>query len=121
MPGVEVGFTTLIEGEGDLVVGKGPVCTGVTAILPHGHTAELPSVWAALFSLNGNGEMTGSHWINEAGYFTGPICITNTHGIGAVHEASTRWMLKQYMAPPSANMPGRCRWWRKPAISISTT
>ncbi|MDP6474087.1 MAG: P1 family peptidase [Alphaproteobacteria bacterium] len=96
VPGVEVGFTTLIEGEGDLVVGEGPVRTGVTAILPRGHTAELPPVWAAMFSLNGNGEMTGTHWINEAGYFVGPICITNTHGIGAVHEASTRWMLKQY-------------------------
>ena len=98
VPGVEVGFTTLIEGEGDLVIGKGPVRTGVTAVLPRGHTEELPPVWAAMFSLNGNGEMTGAHWINEAGYFTGPICITNTHGIGAVHEASTRWMLKQYGA-----------------------
>ena len=98
VPGVEVGFTTLIEGEGDLVIGQGPVRTGVTAILPRGHTEELPPVWAAMYSLNGNGEMTGAHWINEAGYFTGPICITNTHGIGAVHEASTRWMLKQYGA-----------------------
>ena len=98
VPGVEVGFTTLIEGEGDLAIGHGPVRTGVTAILPRGHTEELPPVWAAMFSLNGNGEMTGAHWINEAGYFTGPICITNTHGIGAVHEASTRWMLKQYGA-----------------------
>ena len=96
VPGVEVGFTTLIEGEGDLVIGEGPVRSGVTAILPRGRTEELPPVWAAMFSLNGNGEMTGAHWINEAGYFTGPICITNTHGIGAVHEASTRWMLKQY-------------------------
>lgn len=98
VPGVQVGFTTLIDGEGDLVIGRGPVRTGVTAILPRGHTEELPPVWAAMFSLNGNGEMTGAHWINEAGYFTGPICITNTHGIGAVHEASTRWMLKQYGA-----------------------
>ncbi|MDA1356902.1 MAG: P1 family peptidase [Proteobacteria bacterium] len=98
VPGVEVGFTTLIEGEGELVIGEGPVRTGVTAILPRGHTEELPPVWAAMFSLNGNGEMTGAHWINEAGYFTGPICISNTHGIGAVHEASTRWMLKQYGA-----------------------
>jgi D-aminopeptidase len=96
VPGVEVGYTTLIEGAGELVVGEGPVRTGVTAILPRGHTGELPPVWAAIFSLNGNGEMTGAHWVNEAGYFTGPICITNTHGIGAVHEASTRWMLKQY-------------------------
>ena len=98
VPGVEVGYTTLIEGAGDLVVGEGPVRTGVTAILPRGHTHELPPVWAAMFSLNGNGEMTGAHWINEAGYFTGPICISNTHAIGAVHEASTRWMLKQYGA-----------------------
>ena len=98
VPGVEVGFTTLVEGEGELVIGQGPVRTGVTAILPRGHTEELPPVWAAMFSLNGNGEMTGAHWINEAGYFTGPICITNTHGIGAAHEGSTRWMLNQYGA-----------------------
>lgn len=96
VPGVEVGYTTLVEGAGELVVGEGPVRTGVTAILPRGHSHELPPVWAAMFSLNGNGEMTGAHWINEAGYFTGPICISNTHAIGAVHEASTRWMLKQY-------------------------
>ncbi len=96
VPGVEVGFTTLIDGDGDLVIGEGPVRTGVTAILPRGHSPELEPVWAAMFSLNGNGEMTGAHWINEAGYFTGPVSISNTHAVGAVHEAATRWMLEQY-------------------------
>ena len=96
IPGVEVGFSTIIEGNGALHVGDGPVRTGVTAILPRGHARSLLPVWAATFSLNGNGEMTGAHWINEAGYFNGPICITNTHSVGAVHEATIRWMVKHY-------------------------
>jgi D-aminopeptidase len=79
-----------------LAAPAGPVRTGVTAILPRGHVTSLTPVWAATFSLNGNGEMTGAHWINEAGYFNGPICITNTHSVGAVHEASIRWMVGHY-------------------------
>jgi len=96
VPGVLVGYTTLIEGGGPLVVGRGPVRTGVTAILPRGRDAIPRPVWAGQFSLNGNGEMTGVHWIHDAGYFVGPVCITNTHSVGVVHHAAVRWMLDRY-------------------------
>jgi D-aminopeptidase len=96
IPGVEVGMTTLIEGEGPLEVGKGPIRTGVTAILPRGKRKDPSPVWAGHFNLNGNGEMTGTHWIREAGYFLGPVCITNTHSVGMVHHATTGWMIDTY-------------------------
>lgn len=96
IPGVEVGLTTLIEGSGVVQPGKGPIRTGVTAILPRGKAKAPSPVWAGHFNLNGNGEMTGTHWINEAGYFLGPICITNTHSVGMVHHAATRWMMETY-------------------------
>lgn len=96
VPGAEVGFSTLIEGEGAVEVGKGPIRTGVTAILPRGKRSKPGPIWAGQFNLNGNGEMTGTHWINEAGYFISPICITNTHSVGMVHHATVGWMIKQY-------------------------
>jgi D-aminopeptidase len=96
VPGVEVGFTTLIKGSGPLVVGEGPVRTGVTAILPRGKSREVVPVWAGMYTLNGNGEMTGCHWIEEAGYFLGPVCITNTHSLGMVHHGVIRWMVRRY-------------------------
>ncbi len=96
VPGVEVGCTTVIEGDGDLKVGAGPVYTGVTAILPRGRSAQPRPVWAGQFDLNGNGEMTGSHWIRDAGYFASPICITNTHSVGMAHHATVGWMVEQY-------------------------
>lgn len=96
VPGVRVGMTTRIEGDGPLQPGQGPVRTGVTAILPRGHEAEPSPVWAGIYALNGNGEMTGSHWVRDGGYFTGPVLVTNTHGVGAVHDGATRWMLRQY-------------------------
>lgn len=96
VPGVEVGYTTLIEGEGPLVVGKGPIRTGVTAILPRGKQKEMKPIWAGIHSFNGNGEMTGTHWINDGGYFLSPICITNTHSVGTAHQAVVKWMVKQY-------------------------
>src|SRR5947209_12572875 len=71
--GVEVGYTTLVRGEGKLVVGKGPVRTGVTAIIPRGHDSLNDPVYAGVFSLNGNGEMTGTHWIEESGFLEGPV------------------------------------------------
>src|SRR5262249_46181044 len=83
VPGVEVGYTTLGRGEGKLVVGKGPVRTGVTAILPRGRRATAP-VFASWFSLNGNGEMTGTAWIDESGVLDGPVLLTNTHSVGVV-------------------------------------
>ena len=94
--GVEVGFKTIIEGEGPVEVGKGPIRTGVTAILPRGKRNKPSPIWAGQFNLNGNGEMTGSHWINEAGYFISPICITNTHSVGIAHHATVGWMIDQY-------------------------
>ncbi|MDH3673781.1 MAG: P1 family peptidase [Gammaproteobacteria bacterium] len=96
VPGVLVGFETLIKGDGSLVPGQGPVRTGVTAILPHGHDREPRLVWAGTYALNGNGEMTGTHWIHDGGYFIGPVCITNTHSVGIVHHAAVRWMIQTY-------------------------
>ena len=96
--GVEVGYCTRIEGEGPLVVSQGPVRTGVTAILPLGKGSEPEPVWAGMYALNGNGEMTGTHWIHDGGYFVGPICVTNTHSVGIVHHAATKWMLRRYSA-----------------------
>ena len=96
VPGVCVGLTTVIEGDGPLVPGKGPVRTGVTAILPRGREAEPRPVWAGTFALNGNGEMTGTHWIEDGGYFIGPIMITNTNSVGIVHHAAVRWIIDTY-------------------------
>ena len=96
VPGVEVGVTTLIEGDGPLVPGKGPVRTGVTAILPRGHDDRLVPVWAGIYALNGNGEMTGSHWIKDGGYFYGPVLITNTQSVGMAHHAATGWMIDHF-------------------------
>jgi D-aminopeptidase len=91
--GVEVGHTTLIRGSGRLVVGEGPVRTGVTAILPRGRGRHDP-VFGARVSLNGNGEMTGTAWIDESGLVDGPILITNTHSVGVVRDAVIEWMLR---------------------------
>lgn len=90
--GVEVGHTTLISGSGPLVVGKGPVRTGVTAVLPRGKASQDP-VFAAWFPLNGNGEMTGTAWIDESGLLEGPVLITNTHSVGVVRDAVIAWRL----------------------------
>jgi L-aminopeptidase/D-esterase-like protein len=90
VPGVEVGHTTLISGEGKLQVGVGPVRTGVTAILPRGkHSAD--PVFAAWFSLNGNGEMTGTTWLEESGFLEGPVSITNTSSVGVVRDAVVKY------------------------------
>ena len=85
--GVRVGHTTLIEGEGPLVVGRGPVRTGVTVVMPHdGHIGEEP-LFAGCHSLNGNGELTGLEWVRESGMLTTPIALTNTHSVGVVRDA----------------------------------
>jgi D-aminopeptidase len=88
--GVEVGLTTIISGDGPLQMGKGPVRTGVTAILPRGKASNDP-VFAAWFSINGNGEMTGTTWIEEGGFLEGPVFITNTHSVGTVRDAAIKW------------------------------
>ena len=90
--GVEVGMVTLMAGSGPLVVGKGPVRTGVTAILPRGKTCD--PVFANWYSLNGNGEMTGTTWITESGFLETPILITNTHSVGVARDAAVAWEAK---------------------------
>jgi L-aminopeptidase/D-esterase-like protein len=90
--GVEVGHTTLISGNGALVVGQGPVRTGVTVIHPRGKTDPDP-VMGAWFTLNGNGEMTGTTWLQESGFLEGPIAITNTHSVGVVRDAILQWQV----------------------------
>src|SRR6516164_11205760 len=92
--GVEVGFKTLIVGEGRLVVGKGPVRTGVTAILPRGKLG-VKSAFAGYFAGNGNGDMTGTHWIEESGVLETPILITNTGSVGVVRDAAVAWLVRQ--------------------------
>ncbi|HEX2457291.1 MAG TPA: P1 family peptidase [Vicinamibacterales bacterium] len=92
--GVEVGHTTLISGEGALVVGKGPVRTGVTVVHPRGRQSADP-VFASWFTLNGNGEMTGTTWIDESGFLEGPIAITNTHSVGVVRDAILKWQVSR--------------------------
>jgi D-aminopeptidase len=88
--GVEVGQTTLVSGSGKLVVGKGPVRTGVTIVHPRGKN-NLDPVFAAWFTLNGNGEMTGTTWVQESGLLEGPVAITNTHSVGVVRDAIIQW------------------------------
>ncbi len=92
VPGVEVGMTTLISGSGKLLPGKGPIRTGVTAVLPRGKT-DGHEVFAGWFTLNGAGEMTGTTWVEESGILGGPVMITNTHSIGAVHQGTIQWAL----------------------------
>lgn len=92
--GVEVGYKTLIEGSGKLVTGKGPVRTGVTAIFPKGKTSN-NRVFAGWFTLNGNGEMTGTTWVEESGGMRSPIVITNTHSVGVARDAVIEWYAKR--------------------------
>ena len=92
--GVEVGHTTLVEGDGPLVVGKGPVRTGVTVLHPRGKSNPDP-VFGAWFTLNGNGEMTGTTWLEESGVLEGPVAITNTHSVGVVRDAILQWQVSR--------------------------
>src|SRR5437764_13281932 len=109
--GVEVGYTTTIRGEGKLVVGKGPVRTGVTAIIPRGHDSLNDPVYAGVFSLNGNGEMTGTHWVEESGFLEGPVVITNTHSVGVARDAVIAWRIKH-----CSGYDGECEW-RVPVLT----
>src|SRR5215467_2747886 len=97
--GVEVGHTTVISGSGKLKVGEGPVRTGVTAVLPRGKDS-LDPVFGAWFTLNGNGEMTGTTWLEDSGFLDGPVMITNTHSVGTVRDAVIAWRIKK--APPDS-------------------
>ncbi len=110
VPGVEVGFTTLTSGSGRLVVGKGPVRTGVTAILPRGRGSS-DQVFAGWFSLNGNGEMTGTTWLEESGFLEGPVMITNTHSVGVVRDSVIAWRVKH------GQPEGSDYWWSLPVVA----
>jgi L-aminopeptidase/D-esterase-like protein len=111
VPGVEVGYTTLISGEGKLEVGKGPVRTGVTAIIPRGLDSLNNPVYAATFSLNGNGEMTGTAWVEESGFLEGPIVITNTHSVGVARDAVIKWRINHGAADKTGY------WWSLPLVA----
>src|SRR2546421_12586501 len=111
VPGVEVGYTTLISGEGKLDVGNGPVRTGATAIIPRGHDSLNDPVYAGYFSLNGNGEMTGTAWVDESGFLEGPIVITNTHSVGVARDAVIAWRIRQGPADETGY------WWSLPVVA----
>jgi D-aminopeptidase len=108
--GVEVGHTTLISGSGKLVVGSGPVRTGVTAILPRGKQST-DQVFAGWFSLNGNGEMTGTTWVEESGFLEGPVMITNTHSVGTVRDSVIAWRV-EHGRPAESEY-----WWSLPVVA----
>jgi len=108
--GVEVGFSTLVSGAGKLEPGKGPVRTGVTAILPRGKEST-DQVFAGWFSQNGNGEMTGTTWVEESGFLEGPVMITNTHSVGVVRDAVIEWRVRQGRPADSEY------WWSLPVVA----
>ena len=107
VPGVTVGFTTVIA---DLP-GNVAVRTGVTAILPRGRATLDQPVFAGLFALNGNGEMTGSHWVEESGFLEGPVMLTNTHSVGVVRDATIQYRVKQGTPDASGY------WWSLPVVA----
>jgi D-aminopeptidase len=109
--GVTVGHSTIVKGDGQLVADKGPVRTGVTAILPRGK--EFAPVYANWYTLNGNGDMTGTHWITESGFLETPILITNTGSVGTVRDATWKWMNEhQYFRPFFKNY-----WYAYPVVA----
>ncbi len=109
--GVTVGHSTIISGEGALKVGSGPVRTGVTAILPRGRDSMAKPSFAGWYSQNGNGEMTGTTWLEESGFLEGPVMITNTHSVGVVRDAVIQWRIKT--GPPDASG----FWWSLPVVA----
>lgn len=109
--GVTVGHTTLISGEGKLVVGKGPIRTGVTAVFPRGKDSNDLGVFAGWWSLNGNGEMTGTTWVEESGILTGPVMITNTHSVGVVRDAVIQWTVAHRKVGSDDD------WWSLPVVA----
>jgi len=108
--GVEVGHTTLISGEGKLQTGQGTVRTGVTAVLPRGKDSTDP-VFAGWFTLNGNGEMTGTTWVEDSGFLDGPVMITNTHSVGVVRDATIAWRVKHGPSDSEGY------WWSLPVVA----
>jgi D-aminopeptidase len=111
IPGITIGHTTLISGDGKLQIGKGPVRTGVTAILPRGKDSMSNPVFAGWWSLNGNGEMTGTTWVEESGFLEGPVMITNTHSVGVVRDAVIQWRVAHGQPDPTGY------WWSLPVVA----
>src|SRR5882724_10246063 len=109
--GVLVGHTSLVSGEGKLQIGKGPVRTGVTAVLPRGKNSMNDAVFAGWFSQNGNGEMTGTTWVEESGFLEGPVMITNTHSVGVVRDAVIQWRVAHGQPDPTGY------WWSLPVVA----
>jgi L-aminopeptidase/D-esterase-like protein len=109
--GVTVGHATIVQGDGPLRVGQGPVRTGVTAVLPRGRDSMTKPSFAGWFSQNGNGEMTGTTWIEESGFLEGPVMITNTHSVGVVRDAVIQWRIRS--GPPDASG----YWWSLPVVA----
>src|ERR1700738_659921 len=109
--GVTVGHTTLISGEGKLQIGKGPVRTGVTAVLPRGQASMGNPVFAGWFTENGNGEMTGTTWVEESGFLEGPVMITNTHSVGVVRDSVIQWRVAHGQPDPAGY------WWSLPVVA----
>ena len=109
--GVTVGNTTLISGEGKLQIGKGPVRTGVTAVLPRGQESMSSPVFAGWFTENGNGEMTGTTWVEESGFLEGPVMITNTHSVGVVRDSVIQWRVAHGQPDPAGY------WWSLPVVA----
>ena len=111
--GVEVGYSTIISGEGENIVGNGPVRTGVTAIFPRGKASKFSPVYANWYSLNGNGEMTGTTWVTESGFLETPIMITNTNSVGVVRDAVLKWYVD------TAWYNGENWWYTYPVVAES--
>ncbi len=109
--GVLVGHTTHISGNGKLIVGKGPVRTGVTAVLPRGTRSMNRFSFAGWYAQNGNGEMTGTTWVEESGFLEGPVMITNTHSVGVVRDAVIAWRVAHGPAGPDDD------WWSLPVVA----
>lgn len=108
--GIEVGYQTLISGSGNGGSASPAIRTGVTAIFPRGKNSVDP-VFAGWFTENGNGEMTGTTWVEESGFLTGPVLITNTHSVGIVRDAVIAWELRHNFKPPTAD------WWSLPVVA----
>jgi len=109
--GLTVGHTTLISGEGKLQIGRGPVRTGVTAVLPRGQQSMSNPVFAGWFTENGNGEMTGTTWVEESGFLEGPVMITNTHSVGVVRDSVIQWRVAHGQPDPAGY------WWSLPVVA----
>jgi L-aminopeptidase/D-esterase-like protein len=109
--GVWVGHSTIVRGDGALQIGRGPVRTGVTAVMPRGKATETDPAFAGVFALNGAGEMTGAHWVEESGFLEGPVMLTNTHSVGAVHEGTIAWRIRQGPADATGY------WWSNPVVA----